>query len=196
MTNMKKSPLGYLLFTARTFLVLTFLSVLATAVVGYCVLPDQIVERAYPDGEIGLFNAKSKEWYLGALVGMAFVLFLILYLLPSMMRRFRRPKGTGESVKYWERDENFALGFNIGEFWLVIVFSFILLNITVHIIRLFPVNLSVPRQGTAQSSTPEMFLIAGIPLLFFILHFTTLAAVKWFRERISRNPTDTVDGSG
>jgi len=68
-TKTAKTAWDYLLFTARTFLLLALVVNLTVTVVGYCILPDQIVSRANPDYEIGLRKPYTKEYFFGVVGG-------------------------------------------------------------------------------------------------------------------------------
>jgi hypothetical protein len=166
--------LHYLLFAARTFLILSFFALLITAAIAYCVLPDSITENANSYYRIEVW---SKGIYFCALLGSAFVYALFFWFLFHSPFVERRLRGNEKTVKYWDRDENFDMRSKIAQFWGAIMGGTMYILFTLHFIQLFPVNLSVPLQG-ATGSTGFGLLLVLLPLVFFLLGKETLAVVK------------------
>ncbi len=178
---MKKPLIDYLLFAARTFLVLTFVVHLAVVVVGYYILPDHIVSRAPPDYEIGLRNPYSKEFFLGFMTGLAMFTFLVGIFEPFLSSRNRK---SAEPAKYWDRDENIALRGKITDLWMVSCMASFIAYWTVLLLRHFSVNLVTPPRGEAYDPVFDMQIVCiVIPSINWLLCPLTLAIVKWFRER-------------
>jgi len=182
---MKKLPLDYLLIVARMFLLLMFLAILVTAIVGYCVLPDQIISRAYSEYDFHPRNPYSKEYFLGVFVGLAFFFALFGFFSPFFARKPKPGRSNGYwslSDDYWNHEENFVLKEKMIDFWFVFTCGTTLLFFAVVLIRHFPVNLSVSQNGSANT----IFDILVVPLIYIMSRtfcFLTLAVVKWYRIR-------------
>ena len=179
MDTTKKTPLDYLLFASRVFLILALLVNLTVAAIGYCILPEQIVSRANPDFEIGLRNPFSKEYFLATLVGFSTFIFLLGFVLPLLPRKKLE---TTETTGYWDREENIVLKEKITNFWAMMIFGSLILYATLVLIWHVQVNLSTPPRGNAYPL--YSFVILFSPgILLPLLPYSTLAFVKPFRER-------------
>jgi len=189
MKGMKRTLSDNLLFAARSLLVLAFVVHLIVVVVGYCILPEKIVTRPYPDGDeltLALHNPEtwSKEFFLGLFAMASIFMFLIGFFSPYIIRRGKQI--SNQSVGYWDRIENFALLKNMyGIYWAFYcgtgIFYFIWATSPYYLL-----NLSSPAVG--KPIHPSMmifgFVLLGPPLLFLL----SLPLVKRYRERSGHLP--------
>ena len=176
-----------LLFVARSLLVLVFIAHLTIVVVGYCILPDQVVAWAEPEsGRHG--SSYSKELILG-LWTMGPCLFLFLGLTTKIKKR-----KANSPTKYWDREENIVLRSNITKIWFTFFCGTWSLFYTWVMFQWFPVNLSSPRSGDVfWYWIPLPFggtSLIVLGYLFFVVGGInlTLSLVKRHRERRKHLP--------
>jgi hypothetical protein len=162
---MKKPLIDYLLFAARSLLVLVFLANLSICILGYF---DKIVSRTYSSYEIGLRNSYSKESFWGFFAGFSLFIFLFGYFAPFLLRIIQRLKKKDELLGYWERDENIGLKNKIESFCLLL---------TCNAILIFYAKIQI------QPLTCD-FIIFSLTIFWCLIATPlTLSWVKWFRER-------------
>ena len=174
---MKKPLLDHMRSAVRMFVLLTFFTILVTSIVGYCILPDQIVSLAFPGNITSPRNPYSKEFFLGMYVGLAFFFTLLTFLAPFLTRKLK----PGHSNDYWDREENFVLKKAIIDLWYVFGVGMMLLLLEVTLIRHFSVNLASPPRGIAWS-VEDQLILALILLMSTVFRSLTLAIVKRYRQ--------------
>ena len=189
-----KKPLDYLLFAARTFLLLTFVVLLATATICYSILPNQIVVGAIANCRK---TARPKEIYFAMMLVVACV-YLFFVWLTSYSPFPKRPLlGNEKLVKYWYRDAHIELYSKITQFWVSIMGGACSLCITLHIIQIVSLSLSAPLTEAANSRNHGL-LIMLISLICLALFHATLVVVKWcdFSPHVRRPEKTETDNCG
>jgi uncharacterized membrane protein len=187
----KKSPLDHLLFVSRTFLVLAFLVNLVVAIIGYCILPEQVAIHYHRFGEINRC-IESRDAFLLRLVAISIILFTIGFVNHSgFVPRRNRKRKANSHIKYWEQEENVDLGRKILDLWMNFAFSIPMIYVAASQFRfMLEHSASSPIQGNLISSDiygnvyfdSAMITICIWLLLIVILLYRHLATVKRYRE--------------
>ena len=199
MGNMKRTLSDNLLCAARSLLVLVFVVHLTIVVVGYYVLPGQVVAWADPESGHGrvIFHdqegneyviknplSQSKEYFLGVWTIFATVLLLVGFVGPYIAIKAQQPD---QQMDYWNREENLVLRGNITGIWQAFYCGMGILYFSLTLFLHFPVPVPIP-------ASKDMILVFGLLAILGIILFVvpyvllplTLTLVKHYRERRQR----------